>query len=83
MSIEQPLRVRIQNDGGPEYATTITDISTGQQLQNVQRIDIAPIAVENRPIKVLLTTSMSTIDIIANAEIAQRCPCCGRLTSEH
>ena len=68
MSTKQPLRVRIQNDGGPAYATKITNADTGEMIDGVTNIEIS-IGVSKDPIKAKITIMRPMIDIIADAEV--------------
>ena len=71
MSLEQnekPLRVRIVNDGGPAYATKITNAETGELIDGVTNIEIS-IGVNKDPIKAKITITRPMIDIVADAEV--------------
>lgn len=73
----KPLRrVRIQNDGGPGYATKLTDADTGQPIDRIFHIRLVDLDVKEIP-KVLLWQYTPVIDVTANAEIVGVRPCCG------
>jgi len=71
-------RIRIENSGQPAYLTKITDIETGKELEwHIFHIDIDARTRMEPPIATV-SVYMPTVDIIADAEIRQVCPCCGR-----
>jgi len=71
------VRVRIHNDGQAHYATTITDVETGEPLSNVTSAIIQLDAKEAMPTAILFVHAPA-VDVIADAEIKRVCPCCGR-----
>src|SRR5437899_147820 len=73
----QPRRVRIVNNGGPGYATQITDANTGQHISNVFHIRLVDIDVKDVP-RAILWTHMPVVDVIANAEVVECCLYCGQ-----
>lgn len=75
------MKIRIQNDGGPGFQTKITSVETGQTLNYVTEADIHIEwgATDSIP-TVRLTQLFPVVDIIADAEIKQICPCCGQAT---
>ncbi len=75
------MKIRIQNDGKPSYMTKITDAETGKAIHMVGRVEVnLVIDAGNRdPIpRAIMTVFMPVVDIIADAEIKQVCPVCGR-----
>src|ERR1700694_1848152 len=71
-------RVHIVNNGGPGYTTEIRDAETGEMLDRVTGIHVElDIDVKNMP-KAIITTYAPVVDVIADAEFKQVCPCCGR-----
>jgi len=77
-SSQPPRRVRIVNDGGPGYATTITDADTGQHISNVFHIRLVDIDVKDVP-RAILWTHMPVVDVIAYADIVDCCRYCGQM----
>lgn len=75
------MKIRIQNDGKPAYSTTVTDVETGKQLEYVTRVDLT-IDVHDQLPQALLTMITPVVDVIADAEIRQVCPCCGKPTEQ-
>src|SRR2546421_3535474 len=73
---QKPRRVRIVNDGGPGYATQITDADTGQHISNVFHIRMVDIDVKDVP-RAILWTHMPVVDVIANADVVECCLYCG------
>src|SRR5205807_1306754 len=74
---QKPRRVRIVNDGGPGYATQITDADTGQHISNVFHIRLVDIDVKDVP-RAILWTHMPVVDVIANADVVECCLYCGQ-----
>lgn len=64
-------RVRIVNDGGPSYATKVTDADTGELIEGVMGVEIS-IGVVPEHVTVKLTIINPVVDIIANAESVGR-----------
>jgi len=64
------MRVRIQNDGKPGYATTITNAETGEDLTRILRVDEIHITVGGLP-HAILHCALPSFDIIAEAEIRE------------
>lgn len=71
-------KVRIVSDG-TRYSTHITDAETGEDLSALQVMDIYINAGDTFP-RAILTCASPPVDLIADAEIKQVCPCCGRPT---
>jgi len=69
--------VRIVNDGKPGYDTLVTDADTGTEILHVMAVDVHLEANRELP-QAILTMGLPIVDIIADAEIKQVCPCCGR-----
>jgi len=76
-SPQPPRRVRIVNNGGPGYATQITDADTGQHIGNAFHIRMVDIDVKDVP-RAILWTYMPIVDVIANADIVDCCRYCGQ-----
>jgi hypothetical protein len=75
------MKVRIQNEDGLSYNTKITDIETGKNLEYIGHFELSGDA-GSGPLKVRLTQYWVAVDVIADAEIKQVCPCCGRSVEE-
>ena len=73
----KPRRVRIVNDGGPGYATKITDAETGQHIDNVFHIRLVDIDVKDVP-RAILWTYTPVVDVVAYADIVDCCKYCGQ-----
>lgn len=72
----KPLRrVRIQNDGKPGYATTITDADTGQPIDHIYHVKVVDIDVHDNP-RILLWAYNPVMDITGVAETTNACPLC-------
>ena len=74
---QKPRRIRIVNDGGPGYATRITDADTGEHIDNIFHIRLVDIDVHDLP-RAILWAHMPVVDVIANAEVIECCPYCGQ-----
>jgi len=70
-------KVRVFNDGKPAYMTTVTDIETGEQMENITDVDVH-ISMRDPYPYALLTVATPTVDVIVDAELRRVCPCCGR-----
>ncbi len=70
------MKVRITNPGKPGYMTKISNAETGELL-DLQVTEVTIKAKDDMPYAIL-TSIQPVVDIIADAEIKQVCPCCGR-----
>lgn len=71
------MKVRIQNDGQPAYMTKITDAETGKELDwRIFRVELD--ARSGNVPTATIHVYMPAVDVIAEAEIKEVCPCCGR-----
>ena len=77
------MKIHIQNDGGMGYMTRITDAETGKALDDWHIFRIELDAHHNEPPTAIIYTYMPVVNIIADAEIRQVCPGCGRPVEEH
>jgi hypothetical protein len=70
------MKVRIQTNGAAGYMASVTDVETNEVLENVTHVGI------NIDVREVVTATITTlfpvVDIIADAEIKQVCPCCGK-----
>jgi hypothetical protein len=71
------MKVRIVNDGGPGYATKITNAETGEDLSGLQLTE-AHIRVRDNIPTIILTSVLPVLDITGEAKIIYRCPHCGK-----
>ncbi len=74
-------KVRILNEDGTAFKTRIIDMETGEELERIGRVEMNFDA-SSGPITARLTQYWVGVDIIADAEIKQVCPCCGKSVQE-
>lgn len=70
------MKVRIVNDGQPSYHTQITNVETGERIERVTDVRLYISAQRELP-EADITVIMPHVDVIADAEVKQVCPCCG------
>ncbi len=70
------MKVRIVNNGQHANMTQITEAETGRHL-DLQLTEVTIKVGDDLPYAIL-TSIEPVIDIIADAEIKQVCPCCGK-----
>jgi hypothetical protein len=69
-------RIRIENDGNtPWPSTRVTDADTGEELDSVLHLRI--IDIDRDGARAILWSLAPAIDITADAEVIDVCPCCG------
>jgi hypothetical protein len=73
--IKAPRRVRVKNDGGPGYATKVTDADTGQPIDYIYHVKVVDIDVHDTP-RVLMWAHNPIMDITGIAETTNVCPFC-------
>jgi hypothetical protein len=71
-------KVRISNTTGLQEDTRIQDADTGEELPGIIGIDILPMQVRTIPLKVEITVSPHSLDLIAYATFYTLCPHCGK-----
>ncbi len=70
------MKVRITNPGKPGHMPRLSNAETGELL-DLQITEVTIKAKDDLPYAIL-TSIQPVIDIIADAEIKQVCPCCGK-----
>ena len=83
--MQDSIKVRIQNDGRPAWATKITDAVTGLPIDNVTgfswAVDLNATKWGSPEVQqgyASITVFEPIVDIIVDAEIKKICACCGR-----
>jgi hypothetical protein len=69
--------VRIFNDTGIGYGTKVTDAETGEEVKNVAFISLNFGPCDR--MQAIIHVINPVIDVIADADIRQVCPCCGQM----
>lgn len=79
------VKVRITHDGnGPAKRAKVTEIETGREIVFIRKvlIDIHPDNF-NEATTATIQFYNPRVDMIANADITQVCPCCGKPVKEN
>ena len=71
-------RVHITNEGQAAWLTKITDAETGEDIPNVQRVDLSfDCRAKEAPIAIIYSM-LPKVDVVVNAQVRHVCPYCGR-----
>jgi hypothetical protein len=71
------MKIKIVNEGQPGRMTRIFDADTGKSLDYVTRVEVA-LDISAEPPHAVIYQAFPLVEIIADAEVKQICPCCGR-----
>ena len=75
------MRVRIVNDGEPGYMTKLTDAETGAPIERATDATITvDFSVRDIP-RAYITTICPRVDVVADAQMHEVCPHCGKATT--
>ena len=77
--MKKEAKVHITHSGNePAHFIQVKDLETGRYLAaRSLKIDVNP-GIWDKPLKVQIEVNAPVIDLIADAEIKEVCPCCGR-----